>query len=76
MSAKPSAKPKPDETEFTLAQRIIFKALVASDAGKTEVAIALFQIIAEHFDWGILYETKLEADGRRMAEARPERNKS
>ncbi len=67
--AKSIAKPKPGGTEFTLAQRVIFKALVAADAGKQEIAIALFQIIAEHFDWGV-DETKLEADGAGMADAR------
>lgn len=45
-------RPKPDENDITLAQRIVFKARIAAAAGSVEVAIALFEIIAEHFDWG------------------------
>ncbi len=71
--AKVSPKPKAGCTEFTLAQRIIFKALVAADAGRDEVAIALFEIIAEHFDWGI-DETKLEANGTGVAKDTPDRD--
>lgn len=77
---KPLATPKPESAEFTLQAKIIFKARCAVLAGRHEVAIALFEIIAEHFDWGF-DETKLDADGEGVADvangrSEPQHNES
>jgi hypothetical protein len=66
---------KEHESGLSLPQLIVFKALVAMDAGKTEVALALFAIIAEYFDWGD-GENKLETNGARMARTSPDRDKT
>ncbi len=69
---KPKApQPKPEDG-ITLAQRIVFAAQVAASAGKTEVAVALLMIIADHFDWGDGNEIELATDAERMARESPE----
>jgi hypothetical protein len=52
---------------MSLVERLIYNALVASEAGKTEVALALFRIVAEHFDWSNQREIELETNGKGMA---------
>lgn len=59
---------------LTLPEMIIFRALVAMDAGKHEVALALFSLIAEYFDWGMPDENEIQlaSDAKGMVGPRPD----